>query len=196
MDFNTLWLHGKQLGGQSGSLAQLSTPPGSIQPFSEGAKCFATSGNTFSLSALFLPLTPFFRLRNRALVLYYWNVWLWLVQQMKRLNANVWFPRGPPCFMGCRCLQGEEEGFLSASMPITPCIVCIFYYSSWQVNTSGLLLKYFFLRGLLIPPITTATYLTPPPPCPWGVWDVKISQALNMRNVGSTRTSPWLCSSE
>ena len=46
-----------------------------------------------------------------AFALYYWNVWLWLVQQMKRLNANVWFPRGSRSLYGLQVFAGEEEGF-------------------------------------------------------------------------------------
>lgn len=163
------------------------TPPWSIQPFSAGAKCFATSGNTFSLSALSLPLTPFSLGCVTALVLYYWNVWLWLVQQMKRLNANVWFPRGPPGFMGCRCLHGRRRAFKVHQCQLRPAIVCILCYSSGQVNT----------KSISVVPVDTRYSRYPVPPSPaCGVWAVKTSQALNMRNVGSTRTSPWLYSSE
>lgn len=110
-----------------------STLPRSIQPFSAGAKCFATSGNAFWLSArslaLSLSLFPSLLFLSSgcvtALVLYYWNVWLWLVQQMKRLNANVWFPRGLPGFMGCRCLQGRR------AFKVHQCQLCpaLFSYS-------------------------------------------------------------------
>lgn len=59
---------------------------------------------------LFLPLSSLSLGCVTALVLYYWNVWLWLVQQMKQLNANVWFPRGPTRFRGLQVFA-EEEGF-------------------------------------------------------------------------------------
>lgn len=56
------------------------------------AKCFVTFGNTFLLSDFSLSLSLALSLGCvTPLLLYYWNIWIWLVQ---RLNANVWFPRG------------------------------------------------------------------------------------------------------
>jgi len=104
-DFNTLWSHEKQAGGQWGSLAH--PQPGPSQHW-------AWAPNALEIAShwvLLLPLSPFSLGCVTALVLYYWNVWLWLVQQMKQLNANVWFPRGPPGFMGCRCLQRRRRAF-------------------------------------------------------------------------------------
>lgn len=138
---------------------------------------------------LFFSHSPFTLGCVTALVLYYWNVWLWLVQQMKRLNANVWFPRGPPRLHGLQVFAVEGGGRLK----------CINANYAWHCLYFLLLIgagEHPRFASEVFFEVNAQLVANPSSSCPWGVRVVKISQALNMRNVGSTRTSPWLRCSE